>query len=90
MPYNRTVSDRRGPVEVLTTAEDRSHKGDVNPRKRKELEVNYFYATPASTTIAHKSALNAGTYARIYYYEGEILRVDIRNNPSRTGFHRNS
>jgi hypothetical protein len=45
----------------------------------KEFEVNYLYATPAyNKTIAHHGAMNAGTYARICYYDGEILRVDIR------------
>jgi hypothetical protein len=45
----------------------------------KEFVVSYFYATPAYTkTIAHGGVLTQGTYARIYYYDGEILRVDIR------------
>jgi len=70
-----------GPVEVLHQQPKTGHtKGDVIRVNGKELEVNYFYATPAyHNTIAHKGALNAGTYARIYYYDGEILRVDIRN-----------
>jgi len=69
-----------GPVEVLHQQPATGHsKGDVIRVSGKEFEVNYFYATPAyHNTIAHKGALNAGTYARIYYYDGEILRVDIR------------
>jgi hypothetical protein len=69
-----------GPVEVLHQQPKTGHtKGDVIRVNGKEFEVNYFYATPAyHNTIAHKGALNAGTYARIYYYDGEILRVDIR------------
>jgi len=69
-----------GPVEVLHQQPATGHsKGDVIRVNGKEFEVNYYLATPAyNKTIAHKGALNAGTYARIYYYEGEILRVDIR------------
>jgi hypothetical protein len=44
-----------------------------------QFEVNYFLATPAyCKTLAHGGALSAGTYARIYYSDSEILRVDIR------------
>jgi hypothetical protein len=69
-----------GPVEVLHQQAYTGHgKGDVIRVNGKEFEVNYFYATPAyHNTIAHKGVLNAGTYARIYYYDGEILRVDVR------------
>lgn len=69
-----------GPVQVLHQQPKTGHtKGDIVLVNGKEFEVNYFYATPAyHNTIAHKGALNAGTYARIYYHDGEILRVDIR------------
>jgi hypothetical protein len=69
-----------GPVEVLHQQPKTGHsKGDVIRVNGKEFEVNYFYATPAyHNTIAHKGVLNAATYARIYYFNGEILRVDIR------------
>ena len=69
-----------GPVEVLHQQPATGHsKGDVIRVNGKEFEVNYFYATPAyHNTIAHKGVLSAGAYARIYYYNGEILRVDIR------------
>ena len=69
-----------GPVEVLHQQPKTGHtKGDVIRVNGKEFVVDYFYATPAyHNTIAHKGALNAGTYARIYYSNGEILRVDVR------------
>ena len=69
-----------GPVQVLYQQPATGHtKGDVIKVNGQEFEVNYFYVTPAyHNTIAHKGALNAGAYARIYYYNGEILRVDIR------------
>ena len=45
----------------------------------KQFEANYFYAMPAYLkTLAHGGVLGSGVYARIYYYNGEILRVDIR------------
>ena len=69
-----------GPVEVLHQQPASGHtKGDVIRVNGKEFEVNYFYATPAyHYTIAHKGVLNAGIYARLYYFDGEILRVDIK------------
>jgi hypothetical protein len=69
-----------GPVQVLHQQPASGHtKGDVIRVNGKEFEVNYFYATPAyHKTIVHNGVLNAGTYARVYYYDGEILRVDIR------------
>ena len=69
-----------GPVEVLHQQPYHGHsEGDIIRVNGKEFVVNYFLATPAyHNTIAHKGVLNAGTYARIFYYDGEILRVDIR------------
>jgi hypothetical protein len=69
-----------GPVQVLYQQPATGHtKGDVIHVNGKEFEVNYFYATPAyHNTIAHKGILNAGSYARIYFLDGEILRVDIK------------
>ena len=68
-----------GPVQVLHQQPKTGHgKGDIVEVSGKQFEVNYFLYTPAyRNTIAYKGALNAGTYARIYYYNGEILRVDI-------------
>jgi len=45
----------------------------------KQFEVNYFYLTPAyRNTLSHAGVLASGVYVRIYYHNGEILRVDIR------------
>ena len=69
-----------GEVQVLHQQPATGHtKGDVVAVNGQQFEVNYFYATPAyRNTLAHKGALTAGTYARIYSYNGEILRIDIR------------
>jgi hypothetical protein len=69
-----------GPVQILHQQPATGHtKGDVIALKGEQFEVNYFYATPAyRNTLAHGGVLGAGVYARIYYYNGEILRVDIR------------
>ena len=69
-----------GPVQVLHQQAYTGHgKGDVISVNGQQFEVNYFYATPAyRDTLAHKGALTAGTYARIYSYNDEILRIDIR------------
>ena len=69
-----------GPVQVLHQQPATGHsKGDVVRVNGKELEVNYFLATPAyRITIAHHGVLGQGAYARLYYYNGEILRIDLR------------
>jgi hypothetical protein len=69
-----------GQVQVLHEQPATGHtKGDVITVNRKQFEVNYFYLTPAyRNTLAHGGVLNAGVYARIFYHNGEILRVDIR------------
>ena len=69
-----------GQVQVLHEQPATGHtKGDVITVNGKQFEVNYFYLTPAyRSTVAHGGALASGVYARIYYRNGEILRVDIR------------
>jgi hypothetical protein len=69
-----------GEVQVLHQQPATGHtSGDRIAVIGKQFEVNYFYATPAyRKTIAHGGVLAAGVYARIYYYEGEILRLDVR------------
>jgi hypothetical protein len=69
-----------GSVQVLHEQPATGHtKGDIITVNGKQFEVNYFYATPAyRNTLAHGGVLQSGVYARLYYYNGEILRVDIR------------
>ena len=69
-----------GPIQVLHEQPATGHtKGDIITVNGKQLEVNYFYATPAyRNTLAHRGVLRGGVYARIYCYNGEILRVDLR------------
>ena len=69
-----------GQVQVLHEQPATGHtRGDVITVNGKQFEVNYFYLTPAyRKTLAHGGALGSGAYARIYYHNGEILRVDIR------------
>jgi hypothetical protein len=69
-----------GPVQVLHEQPATGHtKGDIITVNGKQFEVNYFYLTPAyRNTVAHGGVLASGVYARIYYHNGEILRVDIR------------
>ena len=69
-----------GQVQVLHEQPATGHtKGDIITVNGKQFEVNYFYLTPAyRNTLAHDGVLGGGVYARIYYHNGEILRVDIR------------
>jgi hypothetical protein len=69
-----------GQVQVLHEQPATGHtKGDIITVNGKQFEVNYFYATPAyRNTLAHGGVLQSGVYARLYYYNGEILRVEIR------------
>ena len=69
-----------GQVQVLHEQPATGHtRGDIITVNGKQFEVNYFYVTPAyRNTLAHGGVLGGGVYARLYYYNGEILRVDIR------------
>ena len=69
-----------GPVQILHQQPKTGHsRGDIVEVNGRQFEVNYFLATPAyNKTLAHSGALAAGTYSRIYYFDGEILRIDIR------------
>ena len=69
-----------GQVQVLHEQPATGHtRGDIITVNGKQFEVNYFYATPAyRNTLAHGGVLQSGVDARLYYYNGEILRVDIR------------
>jgi hypothetical protein len=69
-----------GQVQVLHEQPATGHtKGDIITVNGKQFEVNYFYLTPAyRNTLAHGGVLNGGAYTRIFYHNGEILRVDIR------------
>jgi hypothetical protein len=68
-----------GPVQVLHEQPATGHtRGDIITVNGKQFEVNYFYLTPAyRNTVAHGGVLASGVYARIYYHNGEILRVDV-------------
>ena len=69
-----------GQVQVLHEQPATGHtKEDIISVNGKRFEVNYFYATPAyRNTLAHGGVLGSGVDARLYYHNGEILRVDIR------------
>jgi hypothetical protein len=69
-----------GPVRVLHEQPATGHsKGDVIAVNGQQFEVNHFYFTPAyRNTLAHGGVLRPGAYARIYCFNGEILRVDVR------------
>jgi hypothetical protein len=70
-----------GPVQVIRQQPYHGHsEGDHIRVGGQDFVINYFYYTSAyRKTIAHKGALTAGTYARIYYCcDNEILRVDVR------------
>ena len=69
-----------GPVKVIHQQPATGHsKGDLIAVNGEQFEVNYFLFTPAyRKTLAHDGVLGAGVYARLYHYNGEILRIDIR------------
>ena len=68
-----------GQVQVLHEQPATGHtKGDIITVNGKQFEMNYFYFTPAyRNTLAHEGVFGSGVYARIYYHNGEILRVDV-------------
>jgi hypothetical protein len=71
-----------GIVKVLREQPAHGHSsGDRIIVGGRQLEVNYFYATPAyRDTIAHGGVLRAGAYVRLCHIDGAILRVDLRRD----------
>lgn len=57
--------------------------GDKITVDGQEFEVNYFMVTPGyNITISHGGALREGVFARLHYYNGVILKVEIRKKES--------
>jgi hypothetical protein len=80
--YNsRQYAIAEGPVQVLHTQPTSGHaRGDLIRINETEFEIDYFDVTPGyKTTIRHGGWLTEGIYARVYYYQGTILRVDLKN-----------
>jgi hypothetical protein len=69
-----------GKVAVLHEQPETGHdKGDIVKVGNIKFTINYFTPTNAyKQTIAHGGVLKDGVYARVYYYEGKILRIDIK------------
>ena len=60
------------------TAGDKITVGD------QKFEVDYFLVTPGyKQTISHAGALREGVFARIHYYDGVILKVEVENVKTR-------
>jgi hypothetical protein len=72
-----------GPVFVEHEQPAGGHsKGDVIAVGGKTFEISYFSASPGYIkTIAHGGVLKNGVYARLTYYDGTILKVEIRKPP---------
>lgn len=68
-----------GTVHVLHTQPADGHdQGDIITINDVQFEVDYYFSTFGyTTTISHGGVLQEGTYARLYYWDGTILRVDV-------------
>lgn len=72
-----------GRVKVLRTQPKSGHApGDLVSVGGRQFEINFFLQTPAyHTTIAWGGRLREGVYAKVFYHDGEILRIDVRRDP---------
>ena len=70
-----------GFVHVLHEQPAHGHSsGDKITVGGQPFEVNYFLVTPGyRQTIAHDGVLREGVFARLHYYSGVILKVEIGN-----------
>ena len=70
-----------GAVRVLREQPEGGHaKGDLVEIDGTELVVNYFRVTPSyKQTIAHGGVLREGVHARVWHFDGKILRIDLRD-----------
>lgn len=71
-----------GVVNVIYEQPKSGHdKGDIIKINGKEFEINYFVMTHAySQTIAHGGVLKEGVYAKVFYYDDKILRIDVKES----------
>lgn len=83
--FKNVISNKRyhvieGIVRVEYEQPESGHaKGDIIKINDRQLEVDHFVMTRAyKKTIAHGGVLKEGVYARLYVYDGLILRVDVR------------
>lgn len=70
-----------GTVKVSFEQPANGHtQGDIIIINDKVFEINYFLVTPCyHTTIAYGGVLKDGVRARVYHYNDNILRVDIKD-----------
>jgi hypothetical protein len=71
-----------GEVHVLYSQPFSGHtQGDIINVGGIELEISYFQLTFGyNQTIAHGGVLREGVYARIYYTDDVILRIDLKKS----------
>ncbi|MBN2591264.1 MAG: hypothetical protein JXA96_15475 [Sedimentisphaerales bacterium] len=66
---------------IVSLSHEQSYNGgsgDVVHIGNKEFEINYFTDTPGyNFTVAHGGSLKKGVYAKVYYYNDCIVRVDV-------------
>lgn len=77
---NKQYVIAEGPVRVIHQQPMHGHDGnEIIEVNGINLTINHFSRTNAyKQTIAWGGVLREGVYARIYYYRGKILRVDVR------------
>lgn len=76
---NQRYSVVEGTVALLHSQPFDGHdKGDIVRVNDVEFEINGFRHTLAyHQTVSHWGVLQQGVYAKIYYYDNWILRIDI-------------
>ena len=70
-----------GPVQVLRTQPESGHApGDLVSIGGARFEIDFFVSTHAyHKTIAHGGYLREGVYAKVFHRNGNILRIDVKN-----------
>ena len=69
-----------GPVQVLRLQPKGGHApGDLIEISNKQFEIDYYLDTVGyKQTIANGGALTEGTYARVYFVDDTIIRVEVK------------
>ena len=77
--YSDNYEIVEGVIEVLHQQPKSGHdSGDLIRIDHVEIEFSYFSSSPAYTqTLSHGGVLADDVYAKIYFYKGHILRIDI-------------
>lgn len=89
---NKRFELTEGIVNVQYRGKREGHDGgDIIVIAKKRFRLSHFTVTPAyHESVVYGGVLREGVYAKLYHHDGDILRIDIKDEHSATAFDGNS